>query len=200
MRVGVLGGTFDPVHLGHLIIAQEARDKLALDKVMFIPAGQPWLKEDTDISPAPKRLEMLELALQSNETLCVDTQELDRPGSSYTVDTISQMRERLGPRTDIYFIIGMDALEELNRWKNPEQLAQLCYFAAMKRLGHTRLDLKELEKAVPGISERVCFMDNPQVDISSSDIRRRVREALPISYLVPKEVEAYISENGLYRA
>ena len=198
MRVGVLGGTFDPVHLGHLVIAQEAQIKLALDKVVFVPAGQPWLKEGTEIGPMAYRLEMLRLALQSDESFRVDTQELDRSGPSYTVDTISQMKGRLEAGTELYFIIGLDALEELNRWKDPERLAELCYFAAMKRPDHTKLDLQKLEKSISGISERVCFVDNLQVDISSSDIRRRIRERLPISYLVPKEVEAYIREKGLY--
>ena len=198
--MGVLGGTFDPVHMGHLIIAEEAQAKLALDKVIFVPAGQPWLKEGTKISPARCRLAMLARALKSNENFHLDTQEINRPGLTYTVDTISRMKEELGEGTDLYFLIGLDALVELGQWKDPKRLSRLCTFVAMKRPGYTTLDLNSLERSIVGITKRICLVDNLQVDISSSDIRERIREGLSISYLLPEGVEEYIKQEGLYNA
>ncbi|MFQ5873819.1 MAG: nicotinate-nucleotide adenylyltransferase [Dehalococcoidia bacterium] len=200
MRLGVLGGTFDPVHSGHLIIAEEARLKLSLDQVLFVPAGQPWFKQGSEITPAAARLEMLRRAVDSNPRFCIDTQELDRPGLSYTVDTIEELRRRLGPEAVIYFVIGVDALSELPSWKDPQRLIKLCCFAAMKRPGYTQLDIETLERALPGVAERVRLVDNLQVDISSSDVRKRVEEGLSIRYMVPGSVERYITENNLYRS
>ncbi len=199
MRLGVLGGTFDPVHLGHQIIAEEARVKLSLDRVMFVPAGQPWFKDDVELSPSADRLEMLRLAVCSNPNFHIDTQELERPGPSYTVDTLEELRSRLGAEVELYFIIGLDALAEMPRWKRPARLADLCHFAGMGRPAFTDMDVQGLEKAIPGISRRIHIVDNVLVDISSSDIRRRVQEGLPIRYLVPEGVERYIREKGLYK-
>ncbi|MEE9199711.1 MAG: nicotinate-nucleotide adenylyltransferase [Dehalococcoidia bacterium] len=199
MRLGVLGGTFDPVHLGHQIIAEEARVKLSLDRVIFVPAGQPWFKDDVELSPSADRLEMLRLAVCSNANFHIDTQELERPGPSYTVDTLEELRSRLGAEVELYFIIGLDALAEMPRWNRPARLADLCHFAGMGRPAFTDMDVQGLEKAIPGISRRIHIVDNVLVDISSSDIRRRVQEGLPIRYLVPEGVERYIREKGLYK-
>ncbi len=198
MRIGVLGGTFDPVHLGHLIIAEEARTRLSLEKVLFVPAGRPWFKDGNDVTETADRLEMLRLALEGNPYFCIDTQELDRPGATYTVDTIAQLRGQMGPDAEIFFIIGLDALAELARWKDPERLASMCFFAAMRRPEFAQLDVVGLDRTVPGVSGRVHLLENIQVDISSSDIRCRIQRGLPIRYLVPREVDEYIEEKGLY--
>lgn len=198
MRVGILGGTFDPVHLGHLIIAEEAAEQLSLDRVIFVPAGNPWFKEGNDITPATARLEMLRLAVGSNPLFCIDTQELERNGPTYTVDTLEELRKRLGAAAELYFIIGLDALAELARWREPQRIVKLCRFAAMRRPEYTRLEVPGLDEAVPDIGDRVCPIENIQVDISSSDIRRRVQEGLSIRYLVPAAVESYIRDKGIY--
>lgn len=199
MKVGVLGGTFDPVHNGHLIIAEEAQAKLGLSKVIFIPAGRPWFKDGENVSDMEWRLDMLRLAVEGNSAFEIDVQELERPGASYTVDTMEQLSARLGEGMQLFFIIGLDALAELGRWKEPRRLASICHFATMRRPGYTALDLDPLEKEVPGVSDRIHVLDNVQVDISSSDIRERVKEGLSIRYLVPPAVGSYIEEKGLYR-
>ena len=199
MRVGVLGGTFDPVHNGHLIIAEEAQAKLGLEKVLFIPAGRPWFKDGENVSDMGWRLDMLKLAVNGNPSFEIDTMELEREGATYTIDTMEELRKRMGECVELFFIIGIDALSELGRWKEPERLASICHFATMRRPGFTELDLEAMERDVPGVSGRVHVLDNVQVDISSSDIRSRVEEGRSIRYLVPPAVRAYIEEQGLYR-
>ena len=200
MRVGVLGGTFDPVHNGHLIIAEEAQAKLGLAKVLFIPAGRPWFKDGENVSDMGWRLDMLKLAVNGNPSFEIDTMELERAGATYTIDTVEELRKRMGGDVELFFIIGIDALSELGRWKEPERLASICHFATMRRPGFTELDLEAMEGEVPGVSGRVHLLDNVQVDISSSDIRERVERGQSIRYLVPPAVRAYIEEEGLYRA
>ena len=126
MKVGMLGGTFDPVHIGHLIIAEEVREKLGLEAVVFLPAGQPWIKADRTIASGEHRLQMLKLALGSNPFFKLSTLELERKGSTYSVDTISILREELGPGVQLYFIVGYDALRQLPQWKDPTGLIQMC--------------------------------------------------------------------------
>lgn len=200
MRVGVLGGTFDPVHNGHLIIAEEAQAKLGLAKVIFIPAGRPYFKDGENVSEMGWRLAMLELAVNGNPSFEIDTLELEREGATYTIDTMEELRKRMGEDVELFFIIGVDALSELGRWKEPRRLASICQFATMRRPGFTELDLEAMERAVPGVSGRVHVLDNVQVDISSSDIRERVERGESIRYLVPPSVRAYIDEQRLYRA
>ena len=200
MRLGVLGGTFDPVHLGHLIIAEQARTELSLDKVLFVPAGRPWFKDDTDVTVTESRLEMLRLALKGNPHFAIDIQELERAGPTYTVDTVAKLRAESTDDTEIFFIIGLDALAELGRWQDPQRLVKLCRFAGMKRPGYTVLDVQTLEKAIPTVSTKIHLAENVQVDISSSDIRCRVQRGQSIKYLVPESVERYIREKGLYGA
>ena len=199
MRVGVLGGTFDPVHNGHLIIAEEAQAKLGLAKVIFIPAGRPYFKDGENVSEMGWRLAMLELAVNGNPSFEIDTLELEREGATYTIDTMEELRKRMGEDVELFFIIGIDALSELGRWKEPRRLASICQFATMRRPGFTELDLESIEREVPGVSGRVHVLDNVQVDISSSDIRSRVEEGRSIRYLVPPAVAEYIEEQGLYR-
>ena len=198
MRVGVLGGTFDPVHNGHLIIAEEAQAKLGLSKVIFIPAGRPYFKDGENVSDMERRLEMLELAINGNPSFEIDTMELEREGATYTIDTMEELRRRMGKDVELFFIIGIDALSELGSWREPERLVSICHFATMRRPGFTELDLEAMEREVPGVSGRVHVLDNVQVDISSSDIRERVELGQSIRYLVPPAVRGYIEERGLY--
>ena len=199
MKIGVLGGTFDPVHNGHLIIAEEAQAKLGLAKVIFIPAGRPYFKDGEDVSDMERRLDMLRLAVNGNPSFEIDTLELEREGATYTIDTMEELRRRMGKEVELFFIIGIDALSELGKWKDPDRLASICHFATMRRPGFTELDLEAMEREVPGVSGRVHVLDNVQVDISSSDIRGRVERGQSIRYLVPPAVREYIEEEGLYR-
>jgi nicotinate-nucleotide adenylyltransferase len=198
MKIGLLGGTFDPIHMGHLVIAEEVRLKLALDDVLFIPAGQPWLKSERRVAPGEHRLEMLKLAIGPNPHFKVSTIELERPSPSYSVDTVSALRDELGADVELYFIVGFDALAELPIWKEPSRLLDLCHIVAVRRPGYAELDWRSLEQAIPGISSRVVVVDVSQIDISSTHIRERVAEGLSISHLVPEAVEGYILKNRLY--
>jgi len=198
MNVGVLGGTFDPVHSGHLVIAEKAKKNLGLSRVIFVPAGQPWLKSDHEITPAAHRVEMVKLAIDGNAHFELSTVELDRPGPSYSVDTVDILKRTLGDKVLIYFLIGWDSLAELPQWHEPERLVKLCKLVAVTRPGLSRPDLKSLESSAPDISRSVVWMDIPPMDISSSDIRERVARGLSIHGLVPDEVEKYIKERKLY--
>jgi len=199
MDVGILGGTFDPIHAGHLAIAEEAMRSLKLSDVVFVPAGEPWLKEDRDITPGEQRLEMIYMAIASNPSFHVSTVDLDREGPSYTVDTLGDLRHNLGEGADMYFIVGMDALAGLPTWKEPERVVEMCHLVGAKRPGAADVDIDELERRVPGISKKLVILDNRKVDISSSDIRQRVAAGLPIDSMVPEAVARYIQEQGLYR-
>jgi len=199
-KIGVLGGTFDPIHLGHLIVAGDIREKLGLGEVLFIPAGRPWLKlkEDKPISAAGHRLAMVRLAIASNPHFKVSTMEIERPGLSYSIDTVLELKAKLGARAEIYFIVGPDALAEMPKWKEPARLVELCQVVGIGRPGYAKANLRKLERSVPGASQRIMLVDVPQIDISSTDIRKRVAQGLSIRYLVPEAVEKYIAEHGLY--
>ena len=199
-KMGVLGGTFDPIHLGHLIVAEDIRQKLGLGEVLFVPAGRPWLKlkEEKPISAAEHRLAMVRLAVASNPYFKVSTLEIDRPGLSYSIDTVLELKAKLGAKAEIYFIVGPDALAELPRWKDPGRLVEVCQVVGIGRPGHAQADLHTLESSIPGVSQRIMLMDVPQIDISATEIRRRVAQRLSIRYLVPEAVEKYIAEHRLY--
>ena len=197
MNIGVLGGTFDPIHIGHLVIAEEARTKLGLSEVLFVPAGQPWLKQDRDITPAVHRVEMVRRAIADNPHFKLCTLEVERAGPSYTVDTLTMLRKQLGSEASLFFILGRDTLAELPLWKEPEKLVQLCRLVVAPRLGSK--DLKHLETAIPGLLDKVIQLDMPVIGISSSEIRQRIAQGLPIRYLVPAEVEKYITEHKIYQ-
>jgi nicotinate-nucleotide adenylyltransferase len=198
MKIGVLGGTFDPVHNGHLIVAEEAKNELNLAEVIFVPAGQPWLKVDRPISPAEHRLQMLRLALANKPDFKLSTIEIERAGPSYTVDTITEFRDKLGGEDELFFILGWDNLAELPQWREPSRLIKMCYLVAAPRPGYPRPKLKVLEASIPGISQRVMFMDRPEIDISASAIRDRVARGLSVRHLVPEPVNRYIKEHNLY--
>ncbi len=199
MDIGVLGGTFDPIHTGHLVIAEEARLKLKLNKVIFIPAGQPWLKTEREITPAVHRVEMVRRAIDGKTNYELSTVEVDRPGPSFAVDTVSILQQQLGEKARIFFLIGWDSLVELPQWHKAARLVRLCNLVAVTRPGLSRPDLKSLEPTIPGITKNVIWLDIPPIDISSSDIRDRVARGLSIHSLVPDNVETYIKGNKLYR-
>jgi nicotinate-nucleotide adenylyltransferase len=200
MRVGVFGGTFDPIHLGHLAVARSIQSSLGLDNVVFVPAGQPWLKADTPVSRVEDRVQMLRLALARRRALELSTIEADRPGPSYTVDTMETLQRQLGSDADCFFLLGSDALMDIAKWKEPQRLIQLCQLVAFARPGFGLPMMEALEVAVPGISMRVVFAEVPQVNIRATDIRRRAAEGRSIQRLVPRAVERYILEYGLYKA
>lgn len=197
-KVGILGGTFDPVHLGHLIVAEDIRQRLGLQEVLFIPAGLPRLKDNKSISEAEHRLEMVILATASNPYLNVSTIEIERPGPSYSVDTVIELKAGLGAGAKIFFIAGYDTLADLHLWKDPRRLVEMCQVVAVARPGHNKLDLRPLESGVRGASERIMKVEVPQIDISATGIRQRVARGLSIRYLVPEGVEDYIAANNLY--
>ena len=196
MNIGVLGGTFDPVHIGHLVVAEEARIRLGFKEVLFVPAGQPWLKLDRNITPVVHRVEMVRRAIADNPHFKLCTIEVERPGPSYTVDTLTRLQKQLGSEASLFFIIGRDTLAELPLWKEPEKLIQLCRLVVAPRLGSK--DLKHLETAIPGLLDKVIQLDMPVIGISSSGIRQRIAQGLSIRYLVPAEVEKYITGHKIY--
>lgn len=199
MEVGVFGGTFDPIHLGHLAVAEEVGAKLRLDEVIFVPAGQPWLKADRPVSPAVHRMEMVALAIADNPSFKISSIEVDRPGPTYTVDTMDVLRRELGAGAKISFILGGDALYELPQWKEPARLVQMCRLVAFNRPGAVPPSLSWLESAIPGVSQHIIFVEVSQVDVSATQIRQRAAQGTSLHGLVPKAVERYILEQGLYR-
>jgi len=194
MRIGILGGTFDPVHNGHLILARHARDQLALDLVLFIPAGEPWRKANRPITLAPHRLAMLKLAIAGNDAFGISDIELHRTGPTYTADTLEALAaERLDD--EFYFIVGTDALSDLPNWHEPERIVQHAILAVARRGDHS---LEAAIAAVPNLTTRIERFDMPAVPVSSTGIRARVAEHKSITGLVPPSVERYITEHHLY--
>ncbi|HIP97457.1 MAG TPA: nicotinate-nucleotide adenylyltransferase, partial [Anaerolineae bacterium] len=169
-RIGVLGGTFDPIHIAHLAIAEEARTQLGLDKVVFVPAGLPPHKMDVHVSPAEHRLAMVKLAIADNPHFEVSRVDIDRFGPCYTVDTIALLRKEWEPDVEIYFIMGSDSLADILTWHKPDRLIRLCRIVAVGRPGY-RVDMDELERCLPGASQRILFINSPQLDVSSSEIQ-----------------------------
>ena len=199
MKIGVLGGTFDPIHLGHLAVAEEATWLLALSKVIFMPAGHPYFKDSAAISPAEDRLKMLELATAGQPDYIISRLEIERPGPSYAVDTIAKIKKQLNPGDDLLFIMGWDSLMSLPLWHEADRLIKLCRIVAAPRPGYPQPNLKTLEKDLPGLAERVIVMERPLIDISATLIREKVRRGLPIDGLVSPAVAEYIKEKGLYK-
>jgi nicotinate-nucleotide adenylyltransferase len=198
VRLGVLGGTFDPPHVGHLILAEEARTRLQLDRVLFVPAGDPWRKAGQEITPAEHRVGMVRLLLASDPYFEVSTLEVERRGPSYTVDTLEALHREHGPGLELYFILGEDALHDLPNWKEPARIVSLAWLAVAPRVAERGWPRAALEAAVPGLSERVVPLPMPTIDISSTALRERARAGLGLRYLVPLAVEEYIRRHGLY--
>ena len=198
MNIGVMGGTFDPVHLGHLAVAEETRTRLNMAEIFFVPAGQPWLKADTYISPAEHRVQMVRLALAGKAYFKLSTMEIERDGPSYAVDTIAGLKGQLEAGDELFFILGWDSLAELPQWREPHRLVEMCHLVVVPRPGYSSPDLKKLEAAIPGLSQRVLILDKPHIDISASEIRERVARGLSVRHLVPEPVNRYIKEHKLY--
>ena len=199
MKIGVFGGTFDPIHLGHLIVADEAREALGLDQVLFIPAGRPWVKAGTLVSAACHRMAMVEMAVRPTPWFRAVNLDVKRPGPTYTVDTLLELRSELGGEVDLYLILGLDAVQDMARWHEPARIFELCTVVGMSRPGVLDLDRAALEAVAPNAVDRVVLVEGPLVSLSGTDLRRRVKEGRSIRHRVPEAVEAYIHEHGLYR-
>lgn len=191
--IGVMGGTFDPIHCGHLLAASEVADRFRLAMVVFVPAGRPWQKDDREIASGAHRLAMTTIAVAEDPRFRVSDVDLNRPGSTYTVDTLRDLHHEYGPDTDLVFITGADALADVSTWHKPHELTTLAHLVGTSRAGQpaVRPDLP---------SDSVTLIDIPAVDISASDIRQRVATGRSIRYLVPPGVESYIERHGLYQA
>jgi nicotinate-nucleotide adenylyltransferase len=197
-KVGILGGTFDPVHNAHLAIIDEARLELELDEIILVPAGRPWMKSDRKITPAEHRVCMLRLAIMGRYGFFISTAEIDRPGPSYTVDTLQEFNREYSGLAELYFLLGWDNLPELPRWKDPRKVIELCKLVAFPRPGSSLPDIDAIDKVIPGLCQRIILMERPMIDISATQIRQRVSKGLYISNLVPASVAEYIKEKGLY--
>ncbi len=198
MRLGLMGGTFDPIHYGHLVIAETARVEFCLEQVIFIPAATPPHKVDRSVSDAEQRYAMLVAATASNPHFFTSRLEMERNGPSYTVDTLRQFRAQGGPDQELFFITGADSILEILTWRHHEEVIRLATFIAVTRPGY---DLGRLERVLPAsYLPQVRVLRAPLVDVSSTDLRKRVRRDQPIRYLVPESVEVYINKHGLYRA
>lgn len=198
MKIGVLGGTFDPIHIGHLAVAEQVRVRLDLAEVVFVPAGQPWLKTNSAISPAQHRVEMARLAIADRPCFKLSMVEVERPGPSYTVDTIADLQAQFGAGEELFFILGWDSLAQLPQWHEPSRLVTMCHLVAVPRPGYQLPDLKSLEAVIQGLSRSLVLLDRPEVDIDATEIRSRVARGLSISQLVPAPVDRYIKQNKLY--
>jgi nicotinate-nucleotide adenylyltransferase len=190
-----MGGTFDPIHHGHLVAAEEARWQFDLDKVVFVPTGQPWQKP-VGVSPAEDRYQMTLIATASNPKFTVSRVEIDHQGPTYTIDTLRRLRRQHPGDTRLYFITGADAVLQILTWKQPDQVLAQAEFIAATRPG---FDLDRLVSQVPGAAGRVHRMEIPALAISSTDIRARAARGAPIQYLVPDGVARYIHKHALYR-
>jgi nicotinate-nucleotide adenylyltransferase len=195
-RLGLFGGTFDPIHLGHLIVAEEMRHALALDRVLFVPAGQPPHKRGQAISPAADRVAMTRLAIAGNPAFELCLIDVERAGPSFTADLLEEVARRR-PGADLYFIMGEDSLADLPTWHAPARILRAARLAVATRPGVTA-DLAGLERLLPGLSARVALVPAPEIGIAGRDLRRRVAEGRPIRYQVPAAVEDYIRAHGLY--
>ncbi len=193
MRLGVMGGTFDPVHHGHLVAASEVATRFGLDEVVFVPTGQPWQKSHTDVAPAEHRYLMTVVATASNPRFTVSRVDIDRPGLTYTIDTLRDLHSRRGGGTEMFFITGADAMAQILSWKAVDELFELAHFVGVTRPGH-KLSIEGLP------ADRVSVLEVPALAISSTDCRDRVRRGEPVWYLVPDGVVRYIAKRGLYRA
>jgi nicotinate-nucleotide adenylyltransferase len=201
-RVGVLGGTFDPVHLGHLAVAEDAREALGLERVLLMPAGQPPHKPSRRIASAADRLAMLELAVGGHPGFEVSSIELDRPGPSFTVDTLGALdaaARAAGREPDLWFVLSSEAFLALPTWREPERILELSRLAVAPREGHALPPTDWVEGRFPGRGDRIRILDGPYLCVSATEIRARVAAGRSISYLVPDAVAAYIGDHDLYR-
>jgi nicotinate-nucleotide adenylyltransferase len=197
-RIGIFGGTFDPIHIGHLILAEEAWFQLRLDCVYLAPAGNPPHKQGRRLADVEDRVRMAEMAAADSDYVLISRIDADRPGPHYTSDLVRLLQRQSGPDTDIYFLMGMDSLRDLPTWHEARWLVDNVRLVALSR-HDVELDWEALESALPGVRSRVTILDMPELEISSHVIQQRVRNGQPIRHMVPRAVEAYIRKHGLYR-
>jgi len=195
-RLGILGGTFDPPHYGHLVLAENARTQLSLDRVLFVLAGQPPHKHSRPIAAAQHRLSMVEAAISDNAFFVTSRVDLDRPGPHYTVDMLALLHDEY-PQAELYFLMGGDSLTEFPHWYNAPGILDQTRLAVMPRPGYDP-DLIVLERVLPGIRKHVAWLDVPYLDIASTELRQRVHKGLPLRYIVPSAVDRYVREHELY--
>lgn len=199
-KYGIMGGTFDPIHMGHLFVAEEIRTKLNLDKIIFVPTGNPPHKDGRRITDAKHRFLMTLLATATNSNFEVSDIEVNREGISYTIDTIKAFREKCKDSAEFYFITGADALLELSTWKNIVELLNLCKFVAATRPGFKFSEMEtEIERLEKKYKREIYAISVAALQISSTDIRERIRDGRNVKYFIPDTVKNYIDRNGLYR-
>lgn len=197
--IGVMGGTFDPIHIGHLAIGEEAREALALDVVLFVPAGTPPHKPAASVTAVEHRVAMVVLAIAGNPAFELSRVEIERPGPSYTVDTVEDLARR-HPDADLHLILSAETFAELPSWHEPARLFEAARIAVVPREGYPAPDPAWLAAAFPGRESRVSYLEGPRLGLSSTTLRDRVAAGRSVRYLVPEAVEGYIREHGLYRA
>jgi nicotinate-nucleotide adenylyltransferase len=196
--IGIMGGTFDPIHLGHLAVAEEARESLGLQRVLFVPAGQPPHKLPAAVTPVEHRVAMVRLAIEDNAAFQLSTVEIDRAGPSYTVDSVEALG-RDNPGAVLHLILSAETFAELPTWHEPERLFEAARMAVVPREGYPAPDPAWLADAFPGREDRVEYLEGPRLGLSSTALRTRVAAGRSIRYLVPSAVAAYISQQQLYR-
>jgi nicotinate-nucleotide adenylyltransferase len=196
MRIGIYGGTFDPIHLGHLVLAEQCREQLELDEVWFVPAGDPPHKRPAPLASGRQRRDMVDFAISGHAHFLVSDIELERDGPSYTIETLTQLNQ-LHPGQEWWLLIGADSLKDFPTWKQPEDIVQLARVAAVNRGDARPADAAEFTAR---FGERLDVVTMPGISISASDIRQRVAEGRSIRFLVPRAVEVYIQQQGLYRS
>ncbi len=197
-KIAIMGGTFDPIHYGHLVTAEAVMHEYQIDRVLFIPSGQPPHKNDSQVTSAEHRYLMTLLATETNPRFFSSRIEIDREGYTYTIDTIRELK-KMYPETEIYFITGADAFSNILTWKNPELLLSSCHFVAATRPGYSRKKAApQIEAVMERHADTLHYLEVPALSISSSEIRERIKEGRPIKYLLPETVENYIYKHGLY--
>lgn len=195
-RIGIMGGTFDPVHNGHIAIAESAARQLGLRRVLFIPTGNPHFKLEQQVTSADDRVQMLRLAIEPDPVFELDMREVERAGVTYTADTLEELKEQY-PGAELFFFLGTDSAETLPKWRRAETVARLCKPVVLHRPGESAQAVKDALAAAP-IDFNVTYLNVPQVDVSSTEIRQRVRDGLDIDGMVPRAVAQYIHEKDLY--
>jgi nicotinate-nucleotide adenylyltransferase len=198
-RLGILGGTFDPPHVGHLWLGTMAAEAMELDRVLFMPAAQPPHKVNEPVSRATDRLLMTRLAIAADPTFELTTIEMERPGPSYTIDSVAELQERHGPDVRLYLVMAADSLDQIDTWREPDLLLERIEWIVGPRPGVPVPDRAMLERRFGSGASRIHLLDGPSLDVSSSEIRRRVAAGHAIRYLVPRGVEELIVDRGLYR-
>ena len=200
MKVGILGGTFDPVHVGHLSIAEAALEQAPLDRVLFVPAGHPRLKQAEPVASVKQRLEMVRLATENEPRFNVCNLEAFRSGPTYTVDTLIELSDELGPESDLFFILGLDVLRQLDMWKDPARVLELCQILVFDRPVEQNFDWADFYCKVPQANQRVRVITAPPMNISATELRHNVAAGIELKGQIPESVVGYIQDQRLYRA